>query len=207
MKIKCLISGNFTLFLIFIVGLAVGIFSDLQKTDQYGTTVLVRQFYGDTFTESAGFFIGDNKILTVAHGLSDLASKLYIVMDGQEYSAEKTAYYWADDVALLRLTTDGSYPYFSFWKRLPTIGETVYTNGLPNTVTLDRLTLDIDNRHYENLIELETVSDTLASGTPVLDEYGKVVGMIVIKKTTEDHVYYMNPSSEILGSSIFLFEI
>ena len=140
--------------------------------------------YSNTFTSTGtGFFYSnDGKIITNYHVIEDCTSAIITVSNGTSYNVNRVLGYSKEkDIALLETSCSSSIP-LSFRQSDVKTGETVYAIGssLGLTGSLSNGIVSSAEREIEGNRYMQTTTPISSgnSGGPLLDEFGKVIGII-----------------------------
>jgi S1-C subfamily serine protease len=136
----------------------------------------------DRGSSGIGFFIDNDKILTDAHVVKDGDSILVQDLDGNNIEVESYPLYFNDsrevDLAVLQVKDPGYHAYLSFRADLPLEGETVTVVGNPQGLTATVSTGIVSAvRNRGNLLQFTAPVSNGSSGSPLLDEQGRVIGI------------------------------
>ena len=145
-----------------------------------------------------GFVISEDGYIATAAHVTAGAEELFVVFsDGKSYGAELIAENEMSDIALLKIEASGLVPLeFGLSSELLT-GERVYAIGTPAALEYSG-TLTSGEVSYPNrilpvytsagelekklrLIQTNAQLNAGSSGSPLIDEYGKVVGIVTMK--------------------------
>jgi serine protease Do len=135
--------------------------------------------------EGSGFFISsDGYIVTNNHVVQNAKSVTVTMDDGKILDAKVIGTDPKTDVALLKVEQPGDYPYVSFPKEAPKIGDWVVAIGNPyglgGTVTAGIVSAqgrDIGDGPYDRFIQIDAPINKGNSGGPTFNEEGQVVGV------------------------------
>jgi len=135
--------------------------------------------------EGSGFFISsDGYIVTNKHVVQNAKSVTVTTDDGKVLDAKVIGTDPKTDVALLKLDQPGDYPYVSFAKQEPRVGDWVVAIGNPyglgGTVTAGIVSADgrdIGEGPYDRFMQIDAPINKGNSGGPTFNMQGQVVGM------------------------------
>lgn len=136
---------------------------------------------GNKLALGTGFaFSADGKILTNHHVIEN-ASSIQITINDNTYRVERIlSYNAAIDLAVLKINAE-NIPYLEMSDKTVRTGDTVYTFGSPKglTATFSRGIVTYSDRVLEGIhyIQHDAAISKGNSGGPLIDEYGKVVGV------------------------------
>ncbi|HTZ66362.1 MAG TPA: Do family serine endopeptidase [Roseiarcus sp.] len=135
--------------------------------------------------EGSGFFIsGDGYVVTNNHVVQNAKSVTVTTLDGKTLDAKVVGTDPKTDLALLKVTQSGDYPYVAFSKELPRIGDWVVAIGNPyglgGTVTAGIISAegrDIGDGPYDRFLQIDAPINRGNSGGPTFNMKGEVVGV------------------------------
>ncbi len=135
--------------------------------------------------EGSGFFVSsDGYIVTNNHVVQNAKSVLVTMDDGKTLDAKVVGTDPKTDVAVIKVDQPGDYPFVSFSKENPKIGDWVVAIGNPyglgGTVTAGIISAkgrDIGDSPYDRFLQIDAPINKGNSGGPTFDEQGHVVGM------------------------------
>ena len=135
--------------------------------------------------EGSGFFISsDGYIVTNDHVVQDSKSVTVTMDNGKVLDAKVVGTDPKTDLALLKVDQPGDYPYVTFAKEAPKIGDWVVAIGNPyglgGTVTAGIISAkgrDIGDGPYDRFLQIDAPINKGNSGGPAFNEQGQVVGV------------------------------
>ena len=135
--------------------------------------------------EGSGFFISpDGYIVTNYHVVQNSKTVTITMDNGKVLDAKVIGTDPKTDLALLKLDQPGDYPYVTFAKETPKIGDWVVAIGNPyglgGTVTAGIVSAegrDIGDGPYDRFLQIDAPINKGNSGGPAFDEEGQVVGV------------------------------
>jgi serine protease Do len=135
--------------------------------------------------EGSGFFISpDGYIVTNDHVVQDSKSVTITMDNGKVLDAKVVGTDPKTDVALLKVEQPGDYPYVTFAKETPKIGDWVVCIGNPyglgGTVTAGIVSAkgrNIGDGPYDRFLQIDAPINKGNSGGPAFNEEGQVVGV------------------------------
>ena len=135
--------------------------------------------------EGSGFFISsDGYIVTNNHVAQDSKSVTVTMDNGKVLDAKVVGTDPKTDLALLKVDEPGDYPYVTFAKEPPKIGDWVVAIGNPfglgGTVTAGIVSAegrDIGDGPYDRFLQIDAPINKGNSGGPAFNEEGQVVGV------------------------------
>ncbi len=139
----------------------------------------VRRSQGSGFVISAdGYAVTNNHVVRNA-------SRVQLTFDdGKTVDARVIGTDEKSDLALLKITDAGTYPFVSLAEKLPRVGDWVIAVGNPfglgGTVTAGIVSArgrDIGSGPYDDFLQIDAPVNRGNSGGPTFDAYGKVVGV------------------------------
>ncbi|GGC87105.1 hypothetical protein GCM10011512_12530 [Tersicoccus solisilvae] len=151
-----------------------------------------------------GFVVGPNLVMTAAH-VVDGQTAISVSLPGGVSSAQVIGFDPGDDLALLRLDDAVQGYRFAVQQALPSVASDVATIGFPlgaeMTFTEGRVsTVNAEIDGVSGLIKTDTAINHGNSGGPLLDNKGRVVGVVVSKVTQDSNgdaaegiAYAVNP--------------
>jgi serine protease Do len=135
--------------------------------------------------EGSGFFVSaDGYIVTNNHVVQN-AKTVSVTMDnGKSLDAKVVGADPKTDVAVIKVNEPGDYPFVSFAKEMPRIGDWVVAIGNPyglgGTVTAGIVSAegrDIGDGPYDRFLQIDAPINRGNSGGPTFNMQGQVVGM------------------------------
>lgn len=137
------------------------------------------------FGEGSGFFISsEGYIVTNYHVLQDVKSVTVTMDNGKVLDAKVIGTDPKTDLALLKVDEPGDYPYVTFAKEPPNVGDWVVAIGNPyglgGTVRAGIVSAegrDIGDRPYDRFLQIDAPVNRGNSGGPTFNEQGQVVGV------------------------------
>ena len=135
--------------------------------------------------EGSGFFVSaDGYIVTNNHVVQN-AKTVSVTMDnGKTLNAKVVGADPKTDVAVIKVNEPGDYPYVTFAKEMPRIGDWVVAIGNPyglgGTVTAGIVSAegrDIGDGPYDRFLQIDAPINRGNSGGPTFNMQGQVVGM------------------------------
>ncbi len=135
--------------------------------------------------EGSGFFVSaDGYIVTNNHVVQN-AKTVSVTMDnGKTLDAKVVGADPKTDVAVIKVNEPGDYPYVTFAKEMPRIGDWVVAIGNPyglgGTVTAGIVSAegrDIGDGPYDRFLQIDAPINRGNSGGPTFNMQGQVVGM------------------------------
>ena len=135
--------------------------------------------------EGSGFFISSDGYIATNNHVVDDAKSVTVTMDtGKVLDAKVVGTDPKTDLALLKVTEPGDYPYVSFAQDPPKIGDWVVAIGNPyglgGTVTAGVISAkgrDIGDGPYDRFLQIDAPINKGNSGGPAFNLEGQVVGM------------------------------
>jgi len=135
--------------------------------------------------EGSGFFISpDGYIVTDNHVIADATTVAITMDDGRILAAKVVGADPKTDLALLKVSEPGTYPYVSFAKSAPQIGDWVVAIGNPyglgGTATAGIVSAegrDIGAGPYDRFLQIDAPINKGNSGGPTFNMAGEVVGV------------------------------
>jgi serine protease Do len=135
--------------------------------------------------EGSGFFISsDGYIVTNNHVVQNAKSVTVTTIDGKTLDAKVVGTDPKTDLALIKVEKAGDYPFVTFAKEMPHIGDWVVAIGNPyglgGTVTAGIVSAegrDIGDGPYDRFIQIDAPINRGNSGGPTFNMKGQVVGV------------------------------
>jgi serine protease Do len=135
--------------------------------------------------EGSGFFISsDGYIVTNNHVVQKAKSVTVTTADGKTLDAKVVGTDPKTDLALIKVEKAGDYPFVTFAKEMPRIGDWVVAIGNPyglgGTVTAGIVSAegrDIGDGPYDRFIQIDAPINRGNSGGPTFNMQGQVVGV------------------------------
>jgi serine protease Do len=135
--------------------------------------------------EGSGFFISsDGYIVTNNHVVDHATSVTVTMADGKTLDAKVVGTDPKTDLALIKVEKAGDYPFVTFAKQMPHIGDWVVAIGNPyglgGTVTAGIVSAegrDIGDGPYDRFIQIDAPINRGNSGGPTFNMEGQVVGV------------------------------
>ncbi len=135
--------------------------------------------------EGSGFFISsDGYIVTNNHVVDHAKSVTVTMQDGKTLDAKVVGTDPKTDLALIKVDQSGDYPFVTFAKQMPHIGDWVVAIGNPyglgGTVTAGIVSAegrDIGDGPYDRFIQIDAPINRGNSGGPTFNMQGQVVGV------------------------------
>ena len=140
-----------------------------------------------------GVIVGPATILTAEHVL---AGKMEVRLPRLTVSGQAVCRARYEDLAVLRAPLPKDTPYYRLSYRMPGVGETVMAGGYPDRhwiVAIGHVTHVIQSANlggrsvHTRMIVFEPALHHGASGSPVLDGQGRVVGIFVASNTQANY--------------------
>jgi serine protease Do len=133
----------------------------------------------------SGFFISADGLIVTNNHVIDHATEVTVTTDeGRNLSARIVGRDPKTDLALLKVTTNGVYPYVSFSKTSPRVGDWVVAMGNPfglgGTATAGIVSArgrDIGAGPYDDFLQIDAPVNKGNSGGPTFNANGEVVGV------------------------------
>jgi serine protease Do len=133
----------------------------------------------------SGFFISsDGYVVTNNHVVQNAKSVTVTTLDGKTLDAKVVGTDPKTDLALLKVNEAGDYPYVTFAKEMPRIGDWVVAIGNPyglgGTVTAGIISAegrDIGDGPYDRFLQIDAPINRGNSGGPTFNMKGEVVGV------------------------------
>jgi serine protease Do len=135
--------------------------------------------------EGSGFFVSaDGYIVTNNHVVQNAKTVTVTMDDGKTLDAKVIGTDPKTDVAVIKVNDSGDYPYVTFAKEMPRIGDWVVAIGNPyglgGTVTAGIVSAegrDIGDGPYDRFLQIDAPINRGNSGGPTFNTRGEVVGM------------------------------
>jgi serine protease Do len=135
--------------------------------------------------EGSGFFISaDGYAVTNNHVVDHAKSVKVTTNDGKTYDAKVIGTDPKTDLALIKVSSDKSFPYVKFAEHIPRIGNWVLAVGNPfglgGTVTAGIISArgrDIGSSPYDDFIQIDASVNKGNSGGPAFNVNGNVIGV------------------------------
>ncbi len=133
----------------------------------------------------SGFFISpDGYVVTNNHVVQNAKSVTVSTLDGKALDAKVVGTDPKTDLALLKVEQPGDYPFVTFAKEMPHIGDWVVAIGNPyglgGTVTAGIISAegrDIGDGPYDRFLQIDAPINRGNSGGPTFNMQGQVVGV------------------------------
>jgi Do/DeqQ family serine protease len=190
-----------------------------QRINPYFNDPFFREFFGDQQIVpkqqsiqkgmGSGFIISkDGYILTNEHVI-DGADKITVTVNGYStpFTAQLVGYDYDKDLAVLKIKTDKDLPTLPLGKSENIlVGDWVIAIGNPygldHTVTVGVISakgrpVNIEDRHYENLLQTDTSINPGNSGGPLLNLSGEVVGINTAVNAQAQGIGFAIPTSTV----------
>jgi serine protease Do len=140
---------------------------------------------GTMMAEGSGFFISADGLIVTNNHVVQNAKALTVTMDnGKTLDAKVIGTDPKTDVAVIKVNEQGDYPYVTFAKEMPRIGDWVVAIGNPyglgGTVTAGIISAegrDIGDGPYDQFLQIDAPINKGNSGGPTFNTKGEVVGM------------------------------
>jgi serine protease Do len=134
---------------------------------------------------ASGFFISaDGYVVTNNHVVNHAKTVTVTTSDGKTLDAKVIGTDPKTDLALLKVTEKGDYPYVTFAKEKPRVGDWVVAIGNPyglgGTVTAGIISAegrDIGDGPYDSFLQIDAPINKGNSGGPAFNLQGQVVGV------------------------------
>jgi serine protease Do len=144
-----------------------------------------RSHPGQMIGQGSGFFVSaDGYIVTNDHVVKDAKSVTVTMDNGKVLDAKVIGTDQKTDLALLKVTEKGDYPYVSLAKEAPRVGDWVVAIGNPfglgGTVTAGIVSADgrdIGASPYDSYLQIDAPLNHGSSGGPTFNLKGEVVGV------------------------------
>jgi serine protease Do len=138
-----------------------------------------------SMAQGSGFFIsGDGYIVTNNHVVDHATDVTVTTIDGKTIPAKVIGTDPKTDLALLKVTEGGNYPFVSFASESPRVGDWVIAVGNPfglgGTVTAGIVSArgrDIGSGPYDDFLQIDAPVNRGNSGGPTFNSEGQVVGV------------------------------
>ncbi len=135
--------------------------------------------------EGSGFFVSsDGYIVTNNHVVDHAKSVTVTMIDGKILDAKVVGRDPKTDLAVIKVDQPGDYPFVTFAKELPRIGDWVVAIGNPyglgGTVTAGIISAegrDIGDGPYDRFLQIDAPINRGNSGGPTFNTKGEVVGV------------------------------
>jgi serine protease Do len=135
--------------------------------------------------EGSGFFVSaDGYIVTNNHVVQNAKTVTVTMDNGKTLDAKVIGTDPKTDVAVIKVNEQGDYPYVTFAKEMPRIGDWVVAIGNPyglgGTVTAGIISAegrDIGDGPYDQFLQIDAPINKGNSGGPTFNTKGEVVGM------------------------------
>jgi serine protease Do len=159
-------------------------FGQPDEGDQ-GDTPMPRRQHHLTMAQGSGFFISsDGYIVTNNHVVDHATEVTVTTADGKTLAAKVIGTDAKTDLALLKVTDSGTYPFVKFAPHAPRVGDWVIAVGNPfglgGTVTAGIVSArgrDIGSGPYDDFIQIDAPVNHGNSGGPTFNTDGDVVGV------------------------------
>jgi len=138
-----------------------------------------------SMAQGSGFFISaDGYIVTNNHVVDHATDVTVTTVDGKTIPAKVIGTDPKTDLALLKVTEGGNYPFVSFASQSPRVGDWVIAVGNPfglgGTVTAGIVSArgrDIGSGPYDDFLQIDAPVNRGNSGGPTFNSEGEVVGV------------------------------
>jgi serine protease Do len=135
--------------------------------------------------EGSGFFVSSDGYIVTNNHVVDHAKTVTVTMqDGKTLDAKVVGKDPKTDLAVIKVTQPGDYPYVSFASQEPKIGDWVVAIGNPyglgGTVTAGIISAegrDIGDGPYDRFLQIDAPINRGNSGGPTFNMQGQVVGV------------------------------
>jgi serine protease Do len=135
--------------------------------------------------EGSGFFVSADGYIVTNNHVVENAKTVSVTMDnGKTLDAKVIGTDPKTDVAVIKVNEPGDYPYVTFAKEMPRIGDWVVAIGNPyglgGTVTAGIISAegrDIGDGPYDRFLQIDAPINKGNSGGPTFNTKGEVVGM------------------------------
>ena len=135
--------------------------------------------------QGSGFFISaDGYVATSSHVVENAKTVTVTTDDGKTLDAKVIGAEPKTDLALLKVIEKGDYPFVSFVKEAPRVGDWVVGIGNPiglgGTVTVGIIAADgrdTGNEPYDQFLQIEAPTNAGNAGGPTFNLKGEVVGV------------------------------
>ena len=156
-----------------------------QNGPQNGPQGMQPKRPGSRGAAGSGFIIsGDGYVVTNNHVVDKAKTVEVTLDDGRSLDAKVIGKDPKTDIALLKITEGGSYPYVQFGKAAPRVGDWVVAIGNPfglgGTVTAGIVSArgrDIGAGPYDDFLQIDAPINKGNSGGPTFNVAGEVVGV------------------------------
>jgi len=136
-------------------------------------------------SQGSGFFVSQDGYVVTNNHVVQNATEVQLVTDsGKTLAAKVIGTDPRTDIALLKVTEEGNYPFVQLAKTKPRIGDWVLAVGNPfglgGTVTAGIVSAsgrDIGNGPYDDFIQIDAPVNKGNSGGPAFDTNGEVMGV------------------------------
>ncbi|HEY5797159.1 MAG TPA: Do family serine endopeptidase [Bosea sp. (in: a-proteobacteria)] len=136
-------------------------------------------------SQGSGFFVSQDGYVVTNNHVVDKASEVQLVTDdGKTLNAKVIGTDPRTDLALLKVTESGSYPFVQLASGKPRIGDWVLAVGNPfglgGTVTAGIVSAqgrDIGSGPYDDFLQIDAAVNRGNSGGPTFNQKGEVVGV------------------------------
>jgi serine protease Do len=170
---------------------------DLTNISSSVVSVLAGNSHGSGFIVSK-----DGYVLTNQHVIGDSKIVRLKFQSGLEINADVVSINRGRDIALLKAGHDGSAP-LSIKPEIPQLGSTVYAIGTPKNLELSQTVTKGSVSGFRtldgfNFIQSDAAVNPGNSGGPLVDEFGNVVGIAVLKKANAESIGFFIPIADAL---------
>jgi hypothetical protein len=154
-----------------------------------------------------GFFIGKNGILiTNYHVIKDLIDPDVETFDGKMWPVNRTIMNDLSlDIAVIGAAIGkGAYKYLEFTSELPPVGKSIFVIGSPlgleQTVSNGIVSAirSLPSTHMGKLIQITAPISPGSSGSPVVDNAGKVIGIATLQSKVGQNLNFAIPGARIV---------
>jgi S1-C subfamily serine protease len=172
---------------------------ELDLTDISSSVVSVLAGNG----HGSGFIISkDCYVLTNQHVIGDSSIVRLKFQSGLEINADVVAVNRGRDIALLKAGHEGSEP-LPIKPKIPTLGETVYSIGTPKDLNLSQTVTKGTVSGFRtikgfNFVQSDAAVNPGNSGGPLVDNFGNVIGIAVLKKANAESIGFFIPIADAL---------
>lgn len=136
-------------------------------------------------SQGSGFFVSQDGYVVTNNHVVQNATEVQLVTDaGKTLSAKVIGTDPRTDIALLKVTEEGNYPFVQLAKSKPRIGDWVLAVGNPfglgGTVTAGIVSAqgrDIGSGPYDDFLQIDAAVNRGNSGGPTFNQKGEVVGV------------------------------
>ena len=142
------------------------------------------QIFTEEGGRGSGFYIGNKQIMTAFHVVSNLNTRIFYAYNDVLHELKLIKFNEDLDLAILEMVIPISLPILHLATHEPEIGDRVYSIGFHFGHPLLKV---VNSGHVSNLLDFEGKKNDYmffnapinrgASGGPVINEYGKVVGI------------------------------